>query len=136
MATILAHIHIKRGMEEQFEAIARSLYATSHESEKGLRRYEYWRGEEEGLYYTLLSFDDFLSFIAHQTSDHHETASPQIGAVVAGIRLEWVDPIRGASPLVVTEAQQPPADADALTAAYARRFAATIAEWWGPLRAG
>ena len=69
-------------MEEQFEAIARSLYATSHETEKGLRRYEYWRGEEEGLYYTQLSFDDFLSFIAHQTSEHHETASPQIGAVV------------------------------------------------------
>ena len=123
-------------MESQFESIARSLYAASHGTEAGLRRYEYWRGQEVGLYYTLLSFDDFLSFIAHQTSDHHETASPAIGAAVADIRLEWVDPIRDASPLVATASQVAPADADELTTLYAERFAARIAEWWGPLRAG
>ena len=123
-------------MESQFEAIARSLYAASHGTEPGLRRYEYWRGQEAGLYYTLLSFDDFLSFVAHQTSDHHEAASPAIGTAVADIRLEWIDPIRDASPLVPTEPQVAPADADELTRLYAERFAARIAEWWGPLRAG
>lgn len=134
MATILAHITVRRGGEERFESIARELYGRTHADESGVRHYEYWRGSEPRTYYTLLSFDDHRTFVAHQTSPHHESASPRLGDVIESLRLEWVDPIAGASALPPTEAQDPPADADDLTTVYTERFAAQIASWWGDLR--
>ena len=131
MATILAHLKVKAGAEAQFEAIARTLYRNTHALEDGVLRYEYWRGAEPGTYYTLLSFRDFPTFIVHQTSDHHETASPQLGAVLEGLRLEWIDPVPDASPLPPTRSGSVPADADELSRTYAERFAAQIAAWWG-----
>lgn len=134
MATILAHISVRPGAEADFEAISRELYAESHASEEGLLRYEYWRGAEVGSYYTLLSFRDFASFIAHQTSDHHEAASPKLGAVLTGLRLEWLDPVEGASPLPRTEPQDLSHVAHELTRLYAERFAARVAPWWATVR--
>jgi quinol monooxygenase YgiN len=134
MATILAHLRVKPGAEARFEAIARELHDHTHAHESGVRRYEYWRGAEERTYYALLAFDDVNTFIAHQTSDHHETAAPLLGDVLEALRLEWVDPITGASPLAPTRAQQPPVDADELFVRYHTRYAAQIADWWAPLR--
>ncbi len=134
MATILAHITIRSGQEAEFEAIARQLYDGSHASETGLRYYEYWRGAAERTYYALLAFDDHQAFIKHQTSDHHESASPALGAVIESIRLEFVDPLAGASPLPATNHQPAPDGADALTADYTKRYAAVVADWWAPLR--
>ncbi|MFM8649579.1 MAG: putative quinol monooxygenase [Actinomycetota bacterium] len=134
MATILAHLKVKEGSERAFEEISRDLYQASHAGEEGLLRYEYWRGSEPRTYYTLLSFTDFAAFITHQTSDHHEAASPKLGAVLEGLRLEWVDPLVDASPLLPTEAQDLSAAEDALTRLYAQRFAAQVAPWWTPLR--
>jgi quinol monooxygenase YgiN len=134
MATILAHITVKAGAEARFEAIARSLYEDTHRHEHDVRRYEYWRGQDDRTYYTLLSFDTFRSFLAHQTSDHHETASPEIGQVVEAIKLEWVDPIAGASPLAATNAESVPDDAPELERRYAQRYAAQVASWWLGLR--
>ena len=134
MATLLAHITVRPGAEAEFEAIARSLYERTHATESGVLRYEYWRGSEPGSYYTLLAFDDHRAFVAHQTSDHHEAASPQLGSVIERIRLEWVDPIDGASPLGPTEMQPAPEGADELTAAYTERYAALVADWWAPVR--
>jgi quinol monooxygenase YgiN len=134
MATILAHITIRPGGEERFEAIARDLYTRTHRDETGVRRYEYWRGAEPRTYYTLLSFDDHRTFITHQTSSHHEEASPALGEVIEGMRLEWVDPITGASDLPATDGQEAPAGADELTLAYTDRFAAAVADWWLELR--
>lgn len=131
MATLLAHITVKPGREADFEGVARALYEGTHTTETGVRHYEYWRGSEPRMYYTLLSFDDHRAFIAHQTSDHHETASPQLGSLIESLRLEWVDPLPGASALSPTAMQTAPADADALTLAYTDRFAAVIADWWG-----
>ena len=134
MATILAHIRVKPGTEATFEDIARRLFRATHDTETGVRRYEYWRGAEPRTYYTLLSFDDFRTFIAHQTSEHHEAASPEIGAVVEALQLEWVDPVEGASDLPATSSQDVPPDADDLTQTYAKRFAADVADWWDALR--
>lgn len=134
MATILAHLKVKAGREREFEEVSRDLYRASHSGEEGLLRYEYWRGSEPRTYYTLLSFVDFAAFIDHQTSDHHETASPRLGTILEGIRLEWVDPVDGAAPLPATNAQDLSQAADALTRLYAERFAARIAPWWGDLR--
>ncbi len=135
MATILAHIKIREGKEADFEQIARDLYADSHANETGLLRYEYWRGAEPRTYYTLLSFEDHRTFIVHQTSDHHEDASPGIGAAVESIRLEWVDPIADASPLPPTEHQDALPDTDELTKKYTESYAAAVANWWASRRA-
>ena len=134
MAPLLAHITVRPGCEERFEAIARTLHERTHADESGVLRYEYWRGSEPATYYTLLSFDDHRAFIAHQTSDHHEAASPRIGDVAERVRLEWVDPIAGASSLPPTEMQPVRDDADELTRSYSDRFAAEVAEWWLALR--
>jgi quinol monooxygenase YgiN len=134
MATILAHITVRPGGEERFEAIACALYERTHRDEIGVRHYEYWRGADPRTYYTLLSFDDHRTFIVHQTSDHHEEASAGLGEVIEGMRLEWVDPIVGASDLPPTETQEAPAGADELTLAYTDRFTAAVADWWRALR--
>lgn len=134
MTTLLAHITVRPGSEAAFERVARDLYEASHRLESELRYYEYWRGEAERSYYALLAFADHRAWIEHQTSDHHESASPELGPLIESIRLEFVDPVGGASPLPPTEYQPPPDDADQLTAAYSERFRATVATWWGALR--
>jgi len=134
MATILAHIRVRDGAEAQFEALARNLHAATHTNETGVRRYEYWRGADERTYYSLLAFDDYRAFLAHQTSAHHESASPELRGVVEAIRLEWVDPVQGASDLPPTESQDIAPDADALTREYAARFAVDVAGWWDGVR--
>jgi quinol monooxygenase YgiN len=135
MATILAHIHVREGREEDFEAIARALHTSTWQHEAAVRHYEYWRGATPSLYYCLLAFDDFLGFLHHQTSDHHESASPKLGELISDMKLEWVDPVAGASKLPATEMQELPADADQLAARYHRIFAATLQDWWLRLRA-
>jgi quinol monooxygenase YgiN len=134
MATLLAHIRIRDGLEERFEVIAQELYAASHANEADIRRYEYWRGEERGTYYTLESFDDYLGFLGHQTSAHHERAGPRLRDVIEVLRLEWVDPIGGASPLAPTNMAPLPPDASTLEKDYYQRIAATVQDWWLPLR--
>jgi len=134
MSTLIAHITVVEGGEAAFEALARELHETSHRDETGLRRYEYWRAAEPRHYYTLIACDDFRAFIAHQTSEHHESASPRLGKVIESLRLEFVDPVQGASDLPPTDMQEALPDADELTLAYTRRFAAKVADWWLPLR--
>jgi quinol monooxygenase YgiN len=134
MATLLAHITVRPGAEADFEAVARTLYERTHATETAVVRYEYWRGRDPRTYYSLLSFDDHQGFIAHQTSDHHESASPELGRLIEDLTLEWVDPVAGASDLVPTEMQSAPDGADDLTVAYTERYAALVAPWWQPLR--
>lgn len=136
MATILAHISVASGLEASFESVARELFGASHAHDGGLLRYEYWRGQDSGKYYALLSFTDFSAFIAHQTSDHHESASPELAKVVTGIRLEWVDPVDGASDLPRTSPQTLEGELDELTRLYVRRFAVHEAQWWAGVRRG
>jgi len=134
MATILAHIHVHAGRESDFENVARELHGLTHANESSVRHYEYWRGAEPGLYYCLLAFDDFHAFLTHQTSDHHEEASPKLGELIRDMKLEWVDPVEGASTLPPTQMQELPAGADELTTRYHGLFAARIAGWWESLR--
>jgi quinol monooxygenase YgiN len=134
MATFLAHITVKPGRQADFEHIVAALYQATHKEEPGVRRYEYWRGAEERTYYTLAAFDDFVAFLNHQTSDHHEGAGPALKEVIEGMRLEWVDPVAAASPLGPTDMQPLPQGASELTARYHGRFAADVQSWWLPLR--
>ncbi|MGI9604008.1 MAG: putative quinol monooxygenase [Acidimicrobiales bacterium] len=131
MATILAHIQVHPGAEARFEAIAARLYEATHEQETGVGQYQYWRGRRPGFYYALLAFDDHRAFIAHQASAHHEAATPELGEVIAEMRLEWVDPVPGASPLGPTTHQAAPAGADDDLVRITELFAARVADWWG-----
>lgn len=128
MATLLAHLKVKPGMEAAFERIAAEMYLRTHADEDDVRRYEYWRGEVPGTYYCLESFPDFHSFIAHQSSDHHE--SFDFGSVLEDIRIEFVDPLGSASPLVPTEQASLPPDASELAASYYARYPDICQEWW------
>jgi quinol monooxygenase YgiN len=126
---------VKPGAERRFEAVARDLHRATHEHETAVLRYEYWRGAEPGSYYGLLSFTDNDGFLTHQTSEHHEAASPAIGELVESVRLEWVDPIGSSSPLPATRPTTVPEGAGDLWRRYARWFAVEEATWWLPLRA-
>ena len=135
MATILAHIVIVEGKQDEFEALAARLHEASHATETSLRAYGYWRGQAPRSYYTLLAFEDYLGFLEHQTSGHHEDASRQLGECIESMTLEWVDPIEGASKLVASNPQELPVDATPLMVRYAERIPARVAEWWRPRRA-
>jgi len=130
MATLLVHIHVKPGHESEFEEIARELHRATHAHDAGCVRYEYWRGAEPGLYYSLLSFESFDAFLRHQVSDHHEEASPRIGEICRDLKLEWVDPVPGADDAPPTEMQPLPDGAGEKTELYHRIFAATVQDWW------
>jgi quinol monooxygenase YgiN len=130
MATILAHIRVRPGTAARFEQVARALHDATHQHEPGVRRYEYWRGAGEDTYYALLAFDDYTAFVTHQASDHHEAASHELADLIESIRLEWVDPVPGASPLPRTVDTDLPAGASDLERRQARRFPAGVASWW------
>jgi quinol monooxygenase YgiN len=134
MATLIAHIRVVEGAEARFESMIRALHRSTHDTEPAVRRYEYWRGAEPREYCALIAYDDFRGFITHQTSDHHESASPDLREVIESLRLEWVDPVAGASDLPSTEMQPALPDADDLTRRYTDRYAAQIAPWWLALR--
>ena len=134
MATILAHIKIRAGKEARFEELAEELYASSHGVEKKLLRYEYWRGQEPGRYYTLLAFEDYHGFLEHESSPHHLDATPELRRIIEEIKLEFLDPVPNASPLPSTVVQGAPPNASEVVANYAKRIPVTIASWW-PTRA-
>ncbi len=108
MATLLVHIRVRPGMEARFERVVAGLYRQTHEVESAVRRYEYFRGAEPATYYCLLSFDDYHGFLAHQSSDHHEAAVPELRELTEEMRLEWIDPLQQASPLAPTDPQPLP----------------------------
>jgi len=122
MASLIAHVTVHEGTESQFEKAIGDLQRLTHSEEPDVIHYEWFRGQP-----------DHRTFIEHQVSDQHESAAATFRDMIATIELEWVDPIRE-SELPATETQPAPDDADELTKKYADRFAATVADWWLPLR--
>ncbi len=130
MASLLAHIRIKPGKEEKWEAIMHDMVTQTFATEEGVVRYEYWKGQEENFYYCLLSFEDKWAFYHHQMSDHHE--SHDFADVLADIRLEYVDPVEGAGGgLAATEDPALPDDASDNQRTAQERYPLEIAGWWG-----
>jgi quinol monooxygenase YgiN len=129
MATLLAHITIKPGTEAQWEDIMRSMVHETFETEDGVLRYEYWKGQEERRYYCLLSFKDKWAFYHHQMSDHHE--SHDFASVLEDIQLEYVDPVEGAGGGLPPTLDPPlPADASEEQKTAQERFPLAIPSWW------
>lgn len=129
MTTLLAHIKIKPGSEAQWEAIMADMIHQTWSTEPGVKRYEYWKGEAPNLYYCLLSFESKEAFYRHQMSPHHE--GHDFAAVLEDIRLEYVDPVKGAGGGLAPTVDTPlPADADAELKTAQERFPLTIPGWW------
>lgn len=133
MSTLLAHVTVKEGMEEHWESIARTVVPATHENEQNVVRYEYWRGSAPRTYYVLLSFESFDGFMEHQVADYHHNAG--FGDCFEDFKLEWVDPITGASPLKpsVTAGEERP-DKDDVWNTYVRNHSETAPQWWSAMR--
>jgi len=130
MATILAHIKVRAGREDDFETLARDLYAATHAAESDVLSYQYWRGAEPRSYYTLLAFADHRAFVVHQSSEHHDAVGAGLREVIEDMTLEWVDPIEGASPLPPTNHQHAAPEADDAVVSVTAAYAAVVADWW------
>ena len=129
MTTLLAHIRIKPGKEEKWEAIMHNMVTQTFATEQGVVRYEYWKGQTENVYYCLLSFADKWTFYAHQMSEHHE--GHDFADVLAGIELEYVDPVQGAGGgLCATLDPVLPDNASAEMRTVQARFPLAIPSWW------
>lgn len=129
MTTLLAHISIKPDKLEKFEAITEDMVKQTLGTETGVVRYEYWKGQQENFYYCLLSFEDKWAFYRHQMSDHHE--GHDFADVIADIRLEYVDPVEGASGgLGPTSDPEPTDDMDEKMKIAQERYPLDIASWW------
>lgn len=137
MASFLAHIKVRPGTESDFEAVARHLHQRTHahEHEDNVVRYEYWRGQETGTFYTLASFRDADAFIDHQVSQHHVELAPEIMGMVEEFRLEWIEPIDGLAPAPRTEPTNSVSSYDELRNSYHDRFPIHVGQWWTQLRA-
>jgi hypothetical protein len=86
------------------------------------------------LYYALLAFVDYRTFLSHQASEHHESMTVELGEVIESMRLEWVDPVESASPLGSTMNQTLGEESSELERRYDASMAPTIAPWWESLR--
>lgn len=130
MASLLAHIKIQPGKEEKWEAIMHDMVNETFRTEDGVIRYEYWKGQADLSYYCLLSFKDKLAFYHHQMSDHHE--GHDFGDVLAGIDLEYIDPVQGAGGGLPPTVDQPLSDDATESQKTAQeRFPISIPSWWG-----
>lgn len=129
MTTLLAHIRIKPGKEAKWEAIIADMVAQTFATEPGVRRYEYWKGQEPNAYYCLLSFADKAAFYNHQMSDHHE--GHDFADVLESIRLEYVDPVDGAGGGLARTLDPPlPPDSTEAQRTAQERFPLAIPAWW------
>jgi len=132
MATLLCHITIIPGKEQEFEAVIREMYRRTHAEEPGCIRYEYYRAAKPGKYYCLLSFIDRLAFLEHQVSEYHEGFD--FAALIAALDMEWVDPVGQGAPLGPTEAGTLPGDVDDAISAAAETYPVLVQDWWQPYR--
>ncbi|MCB1688006.1 MAG: antibiotic biosynthesis monooxygenase [Halioglobus sp.] len=128
MATLLCHIEINPGKEEEFEEVMKEMYRRTHAEEPNCVRYEYFRGARPSFYYCLLSFTDRLSFLQHQISDYHEGFD--FASMIRSLEMEWVDPVTGASPLIPTESSGLPEGASESIKSAAEMYQVVVQSWW------
>jgi quinol monooxygenase YgiN len=132
MATLLCHIEINPGKEDEFEAVMKEMYRRTHSEEPNCVRYEYFRGGRPNMYYSLLSFTDRFAFLQHQASDYHEGFD--FASMIKNLEMEWVDPVTGASPLIPTESGELPQSAGEDIRAAAEIYQIEVQPWWQPHR--
>ena len=132
MATLVAHIRIRPGGEERWEAVMTEMVEKTLATEENVVRYEYWKRQAPREYFCLLAFRDSLAFFEHQAADYHVNAP--FGDLIEAIELEWVDPVEGASPLART--LDPPLGSDVPkdVSAWREQTPVQLADWWSERR--
>lgn len=131
MATFLARMTVREDGIDTFEEAAAELHRLTHEREEGVLRYEYWRGNEPGAFYTFASFRDAEAFIAHQVSEHHVAlAGGVMMKVIEDFDLQWIEPVGQLGIGPATRPMQLTGDEDETTLEYHRRFPVARAAWW------
>ena len=128
MATLLCHIEINPGKEQEFEAVMKEMYRRTHAEEPNCIRYEYYRGAKPNLYYSLLSFTDRFAFLQHQISDYHEGFD--FASMIKSLEMEWLDPVADAAPLRETEVGELPETASDLIREAAEIYVIQVQAWW------
>jgi quinol monooxygenase YgiN len=128
MATLLCHIEINPGKEQEFEAVMKQMYRQTHAQEPNCIRYEYFRSARPNVYYSLLSFTDRFAFLEHQVSDYHE--GHDFAAMIKNLEMEWVDPVGGASPLIPTTSGELPESVSETVKAAAEIYRIEVQSWW------
>ena len=132
MATLLCHIEINPGRELEFEAVMKEMYRRTHAEEPNCVRYEYYRGAQPGKYYSLLSFTDSAAFWVHQVSDYHEGFD--FAGMIKSLDMEWVDPVKEASPLQETASTDPLDSANDVIKTAAQTYPIEVQSWWKQYR--
>ena len=129
VSTLLAHVKIKQGFEDHWEAIAQKVFSATHDNEVGCVRYEYWRGSKPRTYYVLLSFQSFDDFMIHQVADYHHNTD--FRDCFEDFTLEWVDPLENASPLTQSDTSgKTSVDKGEVWNNYVRNHSSETPEWW------
>ena len=128
MATLVAHIRVRAGGEEQWETVMAEMVSKTLASEPNVVRYEYWKRQAPREYFCLLAFKDSLAFFEHQAADYHVNAP--FGDLIEAIELEWVDPVETASPLARTLDPPLAEDVPGDVSAWRERTPVQMAEWW------
>lgn len=97
MLVVHARLTVDPGRVAEFEALARELWQATHALEAGCRRYEYMRLPERGRYLTIMLFDGYDAFLAHQASDHHlGIAGGPMRELIRSVDIEFGLPVDGA----------------------------------------
>lgn len=126
MATLLTQYTIAEGFVEKFEASQRMMYRETLQGDH-VRLYQTFRSMEPREYFTLMSFDSYVDFIAHISSDHHEEQNAL--TMIEAIHFHWLEPLEGASDLAATIAQDIP-EPTPLQEKYLAMFRIERAAWW------
>jgi quinol monooxygenase YgiN len=84
MATLLCQLTIRAECVEEFENSQRMMFVETNK-EKYVRLYQSFRSTTEREYFVIMTFDNYASFIDHETSPHHEeqNAMPMIETIWA-----------------------------------------------------
>ncbi|MCP5179091.1 MAG: antibiotic biosynthesis monooxygenase [Pseudomonadales bacterium] len=132
MATLLARLKVRAGMEARWETMMAELVDNTLAHETGVIRYEYWKGQEPRTWYGLLSFVSKLAFFTHQDAPYHR--DQPYGDCIEDMHLEWLDPVDGASPLPHTTDSPLPADTPDNLREWENRSPIQVADWWAGRR--
>lgn len=129
MATMLAHMTVRPGKQEEWEAVMRALTLETFRREAGVIRYEFWKGEAERSYYGLLAFKDKFAYYEHQMSAAFQQVD--LEDLLEELRVEHVGPVEGAGGgLPPTNDPPLPEDAGEALRDVQARYPLRIPEWW------
>ena len=85
MIGVVAHLSIKDGKQDEFEAAVKDLIAKVRANEPGCLMYELFKENgSDTEYYFMEKYSDAEALSAHGQSDYFKAAQPALGACLAG----------------------------------------------------